>query len=149
MYRTGAYKGKGGNQNTGNRTQVRKRQFNNDVTNRTPAKGKGKGKAPAKRKPAQKNQKPSKAEMDRRKAEGACFYCGEKGHMAKECPMKEVMSNHVCLSEATDSSEAEYEVESDETEDLDGKNSIITFKTTVGQPKNEKSASKHLNLLSW
>ena len=138
MYKTGAYRGKGANQNTGNRMQESKRQFNNDVTNRTPAKGKGKGKAPAKRKPAQKNQKPTKTEMDRRKAEGACFYCGEKGHMANECPKKEVKSNHVRLSEETDSSEVEYEAESDETEDLDGENSIIIFKTTVRQPKNEK-----------
>ena len=142
MYKTGAYRSKGGNQNTGNRTPVPKRQFNNDVTNRTPAKGKGKGKASAKRKPAQKNEKPTNAQMDRRKAEGACFYSGEKGHMANECPKKEVKSNHVHLSEETDSSEAEYEAESDETEDLDGENSIITFKTTVGQPKNEKKPFK-------
>ena len=138
MYKTGAYKGKGGGQNTSNRAQTPKKQFNNDVTNRTPAKGKGKGKAPAKRKATPKNQKPSKAEMDRRKAEGACFYCGEKGHMANECPKKEVKTNHVRLSEDTDSSEAEYEAESDDTEELDGENSIITFKTTVGQPKDEK-----------
>ena len=105
MYKTGVYKGKGGNQNTGNRVQTPKKQFNNNVTNRTPVKGKGKGKPPAKRKPAQK--KPTKAEMDRRKAEGACFHCGEKGHMANECPKKEVKSNHVRLSEETDSSEAE------------------------------------------
>ena len=109
MYKTGAYKGKSGSQNTSNRTQAPKKQFNNDVTNRTPAKGKGKGKTPPKRKAAPKVQKPSKAEMDRRKAEGACFYCGEKGHMANECPKKEVKTNHVRLSEDTDSSEAEYE----------------------------------------
>ena len=138
MHKTGAYRGKGGNQNTSNRMQAPKRQFNNDVTNRTPAKGQGKGKASAKRKPTKKNQKSTKAEIDRRKAEGACFYCGEKGHMANECPKKKVKSNHVRLSEETDSSEAEYKAESDETEDLDGENSIITFKTTVGQPKSEK-----------
>ena len=94
-------------------------------------KGKGKGKAPAKRKPTQKNQKPSKAEMDRRKAEGACFYCGEKGHMANDYPKKEVKTNQVRLSEETDSSKAEYEVESDNTKELDEQNSIITFKITV------------------
>ena len=64
MYKTGPYRGKGGNQNTGKRMQAPKRQLNTDVTNRTPAKGKGKGKAPAKRKPTQKNQKPTKAEME-------------------------------------------------------------------------------------
>ena len=69
MYKTGAYKGKGGGQNTSNRTQAPKKQLNNDVTNRTPAKGKGKGKAPAKRKTTPKNQKPIKAEIDQRKAE--------------------------------------------------------------------------------
>ena len=62
MYKTGAYKGKGGGQNTSNRTQTPKKQFNNDVMNRTPAKGKGKGKAPAKRKAAPKTQKSNKAE---------------------------------------------------------------------------------------
>ena len=74
--------------------------------------------------------------MERLKAEGACFYCGENGQMANECPKKGVKSNHVRLSEETDSSEAEYEAETDETEDLDGENSIITFKPTGGQPKN-------------
>ena len=138
MYKTGACRGKGGNQNTGNRMPAPKRQFNNDVTNRTPGKGKGKGKAPAKRKPAQKNQKHTKAEMDQRKAEGACFYCGENGHMANEWPKKKVKSNHVRLCEETDSSEAEDDAESDVTEGLDGENSIITFKTTVGQTKSEK-----------
>ena len=58
--------------------------------------------------------------------------------MANESPKKEVKSNHVRLSEETDSSEAEYRAESDDTEDLEGENSIITFKTTMGQPKNEK-----------
>ena len=138
MDKTRSYKGKGGNQNTGNKMQTPKRHDNNNITNTTPAKGKGKGKAPAKRKPAQENQKASKAEMDQRKTKAACFYCGEMGHMANKCSKKEVKSNHVRLSEETDSREGEYEAESDETEDLDGENSIITFKTTVEQPKNEK-----------
>ena len=60
--------------------------------------------------------------MDGLKAEGACFYGGEKGHMANHCPKKEVKAKHVRLSEETDSSEAGYEVESEETEDLNGKN---------------------------
>ena len=119
MYKTGAYKGKGRSQNSSNRTQTPKKQFNNDATNRTPAKGKGKGKAPAKRKATPKNQKSTKAEMDLHKAEGACFYCGEKGHMANKCPKKEVKSDHVRLSEDTGSSEAEYEAESDDTKELD------------------------------
>ena len=58
--------------------------------------------------------------------------------MANECPKKKVKSNHVRLSEDTVRSAAEYEAESDETEDLNRENSIIIFKTPVGQPKNEK-----------
>ena len=57
--------------------------------------------------------KPNKhnmAEMDRRKAEGACFSSGKSGHMAKECPKKDAKTNHICLSEESpDSSADEYE----------------------------------------
>ena len=42
------------------------------------------------------------------------------------------------VSKDTDSSEAEYKAESDDTGELNGENFIITFKTTVGQPKDEK-----------
>ena len=69
--------------------------------------------------------------------------------MANESPKREVKSNHVCLAEETDNCEAEYETEPDETEDLDGEDSIITFKTSGRQPKNEKSPSRHSNLPSW
>jgi len=73
--------------------------------------------------------------MDRRKAEGACFYCGESGHMANECPKKKGMTNYVRLSEENpDSSEGEYEP-TDSTEELDGSSSIRTYKATVGTPK--------------
>jgi len=79
---------------------------------------------------------PSKGEMDRRKVEGACFYCGESGHMADECPKKEVNTNHVRLSEERpDSSQGEYEPDTDSTEELDGSGSVRTDKTTVGTPK--------------
>ena len=40
-----------------------------------PTKEKGKGKVLAKKNPVQRDQKHGKAEMDRRKAEGAGFYC--------------------------------------------------------------------------
>jgi len=74
--------------------------------------------------------------MDRRKAEGACFYCGESGHMANECPKKEVKTNHIRLSEdSPHSSEGEYEPQTDSTEDLAGSGSVRTYKTTVGTPK--------------
>jgi len=71
--------------------------------------------------------------MDRRKAEGACFYCGQSGHMANECPNKEVKINHVRLpEESPDSCEGEYEPDTDSTEELDGRGSIRTYKITVG-----------------
>ena len=74
--------------------------------------------------------------MDCRKAEGACFYCGESGHMANECPKKEVKSNYFRLSEeSSDSSECEYEWDTDSTEERDGSGSIRTYKTTVGTPE--------------
>jgi len=74
--------------------------------------------------------------MDRGKAEGACFYCGANGHMANEGPKKEVKTNHVRLSEESpDSSEGEYEPDTDSTEELDGSSSVRTYKTTVGAPK--------------
>src|SRR5712692_6739455 len=41
------------------------------------------------------SKKPSKAEMERRKKDGACCYCGEKGHMANDCPKKEIKTNRV------------------------------------------------------
>jgi len=74
--------------------------------------------------------------MDGRKAEGACFLCGENGHMANACPKTEVMTNHVRLSEeCPDSSEGEYEPDTDSTEELDGSGSVKSYKTTVGTPK--------------
>jgi len=74
--------------------------------------------------------------MERRKAEGACFYCGERGHMANECPKKEVKPNHVRHSEESpDSSEGEYEPYTDSTEELDGSGSVRTYKTGVGTAK--------------
>jgi len=55
---------------------------------------------------------------------------------ANECPKKEVKTNHVRLSEESpDSSEGEYEPDTDSTEELDGSGSIRTYKTTVGTPK--------------
>jgi len=74
--------------------------------------------------------------MDRGKAEGACFYYGESGHMANECPKKEVKTNHVRLSqESPDSSEGEYEPDTDSTEEPDGSGCIRTYKNTLGTPK--------------
>jgi len=74
--------------------------------------------------------------MDHRKAEGACFYSGESGHMANQYPKKQVKTNHVRLSEERpDSSEGEYEPDTDSTEGLDSRGSIRTYKPTVGTPK--------------
>jgi len=74
--------------------------------------------------------------MDCRKAEEACFYCGESGHIANECSKKQVKTNHVRLSEeSADSSEGEHEPDTDSIEELDGSGSIRTYKTTLGTPK--------------
>ena len=56
--------------------------------------------------------------------------------MANECPKKEVKSNHVRVTEETpDSSEGEYEPDTDSTEELDASGSIRTYKTTVRTSK--------------
>ena len=56
--------------------------------------------------------------------------------MVNECPKKEVKSNDVRVSEeASESSEGEYEPDTDSTEELDASGSIRTYKTTVGTPK--------------
>jgi len=110
MYRTGGYKGSDRSQASSSKTHTRKKEntYRKPPTTSTP-RSTGKGKAPGKKKTYTKSNKPSKAEMDRRKAEGACFYCGESGHMANECPKKQVKINHVRLSEESpDSSEGEY-----------------------------------------
>jgi len=96
----------------------------------------GKGKAPAKKRTYTKSNKPSKGEIDRRKAEGACFYSGESGHMANECTKQEVKTNHVhLLEESPDSSEGEYKPDTNSTEELDGSGFVRTYKTTLGTPK--------------
>jgi len=137
MYRTGGYKGSDRSQASSSKPHTPKTEntYRKPPTTSTP-RSTGKGKAPAKKRTYTKSNKPSKAEMDRCKAEGACFYGGESGHMAKECPKKEVKTNHVRLSEESpDSSEGEYEPDTDSTEELDGSGSIRTYKTTVGTPK--------------
>jgi len=137
MYRTGGYKGSDRSQASSSKPHTPKKEntYRKPSTTST-ARTTGKGKAPAKKRTYTKSNKPSKAEMDRCKAEGACFYCGESGYMANECPKKEVKTNHVRLSvESPDSSEGEYEPDTDSTEELDGSGSIRTYKTTVGTPK--------------
>jgi len=71
--------------------------------------------------------------MDYRQAEGACFYCGESGHMANECLKKEVQTNHVYTSE--DSEDKESEAESECKEQINEDGSVLLFKTTVGKPR--------------
>jgi len=136
MYRTGRYKGSDRNQASSSKphTPKKERTYRKPSTTPTP-RSTGKGKAPAKKRAYTKSNKPSKAEMDRCKAEGACFYCGKSGHMANWCPKKEVKTIHVRhCEESPDSSEGEYEPDTDSTEELDGSGSIRTYKTTVGTP---------------
>jgi len=77
MYRTGGYKGSDRSQASSSKTHTPKKEntYRKPSTTTTP-RNTGKGKAPAKKRPYTISNKPSRAEMDRRKAEGACFYCG-------------------------------------------------------------------------
>jgi len=100
MYKAGGYKGSDRSQAPCIKTHTAKKEntFRMPSTISTP-RNIGKGKDPAKKRTYTKSNKLSKAEMYHRKAEGACFYCGESGHMANECPKKEVKTNYVLLSE--------------------------------------------------
>jgi len=137
MYRTGGYKGSDRSRASSNKTPTPKKESTYRKPSTTPTpRSTGKGKAPAKKRTYTKSNKQSKAEMDCRKAEGACFYCGKSRHMANECPKKEVKTNHVRHSEESpDSSEGKYEPDTDSTEELDGSGSVRTYKKTVGTPK--------------
>jgi len=74
MCRTGSYKGSDRSQASSSKPHTPKKENNyrKPSTISTP-RNTGKGKAPAKKKAYTKSNKPSKAEMDRRKAEGACY----------------------------------------------------------------------------
>jgi len=137
MYRTGGYKGSGRSQASSSKTHTpQKENTYRKLPTTSTLRSTGNGMAPAKKRTYTKTNKPSKAEMDRCKPEGACFYSGESRHKANECPKKEVKTNHVRLSEESpDSSEGEYEPDTDSTEELDGSGSVMTYKTTVGTPK--------------
>jgi len=137
MYRTGGYKGSDRSQASSSKTHTPKKEstYRQPSTTST-SRSTGKGKALARKRTYTKSNKPSNAEMDCRKAEGACFYCGQRGHMANECPKQEVKTNHVRLSEESpDSSEGEYEADTDSTEELDCSGSVRTYKTRVHTPK--------------
>jgi len=81
MYRAGGYKGRDGSQASSSKTHTPKKEntYRKPSTTSTPRKT-GQGKAPAKKRTYTMSNKPSQAEMDPHKAEGACFYCGESGH---------------------------------------------------------------------
>jgi len=56
--------------------------------------------------------------------------------MANECPKEEVKTKQVRLAEeCPDSSQGEYEPDTDTTEEVDGTGSIRTHKMTVGLPQ--------------
>ena len=138
MYRTGGYKGSDRSQASRSKTHTPKKENSYRMPSITlTPRNRGKGKAPAKKRTYTKSNKPSKAEMDRCKAAGACFHSGESGHMGNKCPKKEVKTNHVRLSEQRPASrEGEYEPDTDSTEELDGSGSVRTYKTSAGTPKN-------------
>jgi len=74
MYRTGGYKGSDRSQAFSSKTHTLKKESTYRKPSTTPTpRNTGKGKAPAKKRTYTKSNKPSKGEMDRSKAEGACF----------------------------------------------------------------------------
>ena len=139
IYRTGGYKGSNKSQASSSKPHTPKQEYTyrKPSTLSTP-RNTGKGNAPAKKRTYTKSKTPSNAKIDRRKSEGACFYCGESGHIANECPTKEIKTNHIRLSEESpDTSEGEYQPDTDSTAELDGTGSVRTYKTTVGTPKDK------------
>jgi hypothetical protein len=100
MFKTGAY---GKSENKHNKS---KQTYNTTKEKEKTTFKKEKRKSSTKNNKASK--KPSKAEMERRKKEGACFYCGEQGHMANDCPKKDIKTNRVAEdSESEDEEEEE------------------------------------------
>lgn len=113
MFKTGAY----GRADSGSSRPRNPPTLSKNTTKNTPS-SKPKAKFGAKKPKASK--KPSKAEMDRRKKDGACFYCGEQGHMANDCPKKEIKTNKVTTmdgdSEEEDSEDDEQDEDSEDEE---------------------------------
>lgn len=113
MFKTGAY----GRADSGSSRPRNPATLSKNTTKNTPS-SKPKAKFGAKKPKASK--KPSKAEMDRRKKDGACFYCGEQGHMANDCPKKEIKTNKVTTmdgdSEEEDSEDDEQDEDSEDEE---------------------------------
>ena len=148
MYRTGGYKGSDRSQASSSKPHTPKKEntYCKASTTSTP-RNTGKGQAPAKKRTYTKPNKPRKAKMDRRKAEGACFFCGATGHIANECPKKEVKTKRVCQSEEIpERCQGEYEFDMDTTEQQDGSGSIITPKTTVGTPEHRPFQALELTI---
>ena len=106
LFKTGAY---GRSDNSGSKQH---KPSTSKATTKTTTTSKPKSKYV--KKTTTKKGKPDKAEMERRKKDGACFYCGETGHVANDCPKKEIRSNKVT---AISDIESENEEESEEEEE--------------------------------
>src|SRR5947209_20515561 len=85
LFKTRAY---GRSDNSGSKQH---KPSTNKATTKTTTTSKPKNKYV--KKTTTKKGKPDKAEMERRKKDGTCFYCGETGHVANDCPKKEIRSN--------------------------------------------------------
>ena len=110
LFKTGAY---GLSDNSGSKQH---KPSTSKATTKTTTTSKPKSKYV--KKTTTKKGKPDKAEMERRKKDGACFYCGETGHVANDCPKKEIRSNKVtAMSDTESENESENEEESEEEEE--------------------------------
>jgi len=67
--------------------------------------------------------------------------------MANQYPKKQVKTNDVRLSEdSPESSEGEYQPNTDSTEELDGSGSVRTYKTTVGTHKDRPFQAREFTI---
>jgi len=108
IYRTGGYKGSDRSQASSSKTYTLKKEntYRKPSTTSMP-RNTGKGKAPGKKRTYTKSNKPSTAEIDRHKAEGACFYCGESGHMQMNAQRKKLRPTMFgCLRKAQTAAKA-------------------------------------------
>src|SRR5437588_10299993 len=130
LFKTGAY---GRSDNSGSKQH---KPSTSKATTKTTTTSKPKNKYV--KKTTTKKGKPDKAEMERRKKDGACFYCGETGHVANDCPKKEIRSNKVTAMSDIES-ENEEESEEEEEESSSDEEIYVRYVTYSGKTSTAKT----------